>query len=117
MRAPDCAATKAVGKPIKAPDTAAVLTMVRRVCMDAILAYEEAIERVEDLAEFPAHYCRALMLVGCSENTPAGDDQGYNFGGVIDDPYMGEIDQTVNPRRPDGPSTEFLIIADDFGSP
>ena len=41
----------------------------------------------------------------------------FDFGGVFDDTYAGEIDRTIVPRRPDGPPNIILIIADDLGWP
>ena len=57
------------------------------------------------------------VLAGCSEQGSEGDSNGYNFGGVFDETYAGEIDRTVEPRRPDGPPNVVLIIADDLGWP
>ncbi|MEO1221660.1 MAG: sulfatase-like hydrolase/transferase, partial [Pseudomonadota bacterium] len=59
----------------------------------------------------------ALLLVGCGENAPEEHAQGYDFGGVFDDTYAGEVDRVVTPRRPDGPPNVVLIIADDLGWP
>ena len=68
-----------------------------------------------------------LALAGCSvpETNPevvepaaaAESEEAFDFGGVFDDTYAGEIDRTVTPRRPDGPPNVVLIIADDLGWP
>ncbi|MDJ0641915.1 MAG: sulfatase-like hydrolase/transferase [Erythrobacter sp.] len=58
-----------------------------------------------------------LLLVGCGEAAEENGDTGYDFGGVFDETYAGEIDRTVKPRRPDGPPNVVLIIADDLGWP
>ena len=60
----------------------------------------------------------ALGLAACqiqpkeNKTSPA-----FDFGGVFDETYAGEIDRTVIPRRPDGPPNVVLIIADDLGWP
>lgn len=59
----------------------------------------------------------ALSLAGCSETAGDESSDAYDFGGVFDDTYAGEIDRTVEPRRPDGPPNVVLIIADDLGWP
>lgn len=41
----------------------------------------------------------------------------FDFDGVFDETYAGEIDRSVTPRRPDGPPNIVLIIADDLGWP
>ncbi len=58
----------------------------------------------------------ALTLSACAQ-TPAGKSAAFDFGGVFDDTYAGEIDRTVVPRRPEGPPNVVLIIADDLGWP
>jgi len=58
-----------------------------------------------------------LTLSGCSDKDSETGSESYNFGGVFDDTYAGEIDRTVVPRRPDGPPNVVLIIADDLGWP
>lgn len=59
----------------------------------------------------------ALLLAGCAETEGDAGSDAYDFGGVFDDTYAGEIDRTVEPRRPDGPPNVVLIIADDLGWP
>ena len=62
----------------------------------------------------------SLALAGCAEKTSKKDaakTDAFDFGGVFDDTYAGEIDRTVVPRRPDGPPNVVLIIADDLGWP
>lgn len=61
----------------------------------------------------------AAGLLAWASGTPAAgqEAEGYDFGGVFDDTYAGEIDRTVVPRRPDGPPNVVLIIADDLGWP
>lgn len=56
-----------------------------------------------------------LLAVGCASVEPS--QEAFDFGGVFDDTYAGEIDRTVEPRRPDGPPNVVLIIADDLGWP
>lgn len=58
----------------------------------------------------------ALVLATCKYKQVEGVDP-FDFGGVFDDTYAGEIDRTVIPRRPDGPPNVVLIIADDLGWP
>jgi len=58
-----------------------------------------------------------LSLSGCAQNGSEETSDGYDFGGVFDETYAGEIDRTVEPRRPDGPPNVVLIIADDLGWP
>jgi len=69
----------------------------------------------------PAPILVSLTLLGlgaCQSNMPAEPIQeAFDFGGVYDDTYAGEIDRTVVPRRPDGPPNVVLIIADDLGWP
>ncbi len=48
---------------------------------------------------------------------PVSTEEAFDFGGVYEDTYAGEIDRTVIPRRPDGPPNIVLIIADDLGWP
>ena len=45
----------------------------------------------------------AAGLLALAGGTPAAgqETEGYDFGGVFDDTYAGEIDRTVIPRRPD----------------
>ncbi len=62
-------------------------------------------------------FAAAVLLAGCAETAEQTDDTGYDFGGVFDETYAGEIDRTVVPRRPDGPPNVVLIIADDLGWP
>ncbi len=60
----------------------------------------------------------ASLLVWASGTPATGQEsEGYDFGGVFDDTYAGEIDRTVIPRRPEGPPNVVLIIADDLGWP
>lgn len=60
----------------------------------------------------------ALGVAGCQTLPPQDErQQAFDFGGVYDDTYAGEIDRTVIPRRPDGPPNVVLIIADDLGWP
>lgn len=60
----------------------------------------------------------ALGLAACQVSAPTGStEDAFDFGGVYDDTYAGEIDRTVIPRRPDGPPNVVLIIADDLGWP
>ncbi|MEM1106711.1 MAG: sulfatase-like hydrolase/transferase [Pseudomonadota bacterium] len=69
------------------------------------------------MARWSAALC-FLAAASCAAN--GGDGQGeaaFDFGGVFDDTYAGEIDRTVVPRRPDGPPNVVLIIADDLGWP
>ena len=56
-------------------------------------------------------------LVGCAQSEPEASESAYDFGGVFDETYAGEIDRSVEPRRPDGPPNVVLIIADDLGWP
>ena len=62
-----------------------------------------------------------LMGLGLSacQSLPTTNEpsEAFDFGGVYDDTYAGEIDRTVIPRRPDGPPNVVLIIADDLGWP
>lgn len=57
------------------------------------------------------------IVSACASEESNDAGTGYNFGGVFDDTYAGEIDRTVEPRRPDGPPNIVLIIADDLGWP
>lgn len=58
------------------------------------------------------------LLSACSASNPSSDeDLPFDFGGVFDETYAGEIDRTVEPRRPDVPPNVVLIIADDLGWP
>ena len=60
----------------------------------------------------------ATLLTACQTTEPPSDiAEAFDFGGVYDDTYAGEIDRTVIPRRPDGPPNVVLIIADDLGWP
>ncbi|MEO1158380.1 MAG: sulfatase-like hydrolase/transferase, partial [Pseudomonadota bacterium] len=60
----------------------------------------------------------ATLLTACQTTaTPNDTKEAFDFGGVYDDTYAGEIDRTVIPRRPDGPPNVVLIIADDLGWP
>ena len=61
----------------------------------------------------------ALLVLGSCQTTQLDTDaqDAFDFGGVYDDTYAGEIDRTVVPRRPDGPPNVVLIIADDLGWP
>lgn len=60
----------------------------------------------------------ALTTAGCQMPPPSDEYQeAFDFGGVYEDTYAGEIDRTVIPRRPDGPPNVVLIIADDLGWP
>ena len=60
----------------------------------------------------------ALCVAGCQSLSPPDESQqAFDFGGVYDDTYAGEIDRTVIPRRADGPPNVVLIIADDLGWP
>lgn len=59
----------------------------------------------------------ALLLATSTATAQQGETSGYDFGGVFEDTYAGEIDRTVVPRRPDGPPNVVLIIADDLGWP
>ena len=59
-----------------------------------------------------------LLLLSCSQTeAPAPAKTPFDFGGVFDETYAGEIDRTVAPRRPEGPPNIVLIIADDLGWP
>lgn len=58
-----------------------------------------------------------LYAVFALSELPARKDEPFDFGGVFDETYAGEIDRTVKPRRPDGPPNVVLIIADDLGWP
>jgi len=62
-----------------------------------------------------------LLAAACSENAavrPSSEAEApFDFDGVFDDTYAGDIDRTVEPRRPDGPPNIVLIIADDLGWP
>lgn len=59
-----------------------------------------------------------FLLSACASaiDSPTATE-AFDFGGVFDDTYAGEIDRTVEPRRPDGPPNVVLIIADDLGWP
>lgn len=57
-----------------------------------------------------------LSACAVSDNTTS-TEEAFDFGGVFDDTYAGEIDRTVVPRRPGGPPNVVLIIADDLGWP
>ncbi|NNU16231.1 sulfatase-like hydrolase/transferase [Parvularcula sp. ZS-1/3] len=64
----------------------------------------------------------ALLLSACEGHEATQPEseaktEAFDFGGVFDDTYAGEIDRTVEPRRPDGPPNVVLIIADDLGWP
>ena len=55
-------------------------------------------------------------LIACQNSAPVSETQeAFDFGGVYEDTYAGEIDRTVIPRRADGPPNVVLIIADDLG--
>ena len=41
----------------------------------------------------------------------------FDFGGVFEETYAGEVDRRVVPKRADGPPNIVLIIADDLGWP
>ena len=59
-----------------------------------------------------------IMVAACSTTDVTGDAaEPFDFDGVYDETYAGEIDRTVVPRRPDGPPNVVLIIADDLGWP
>ncbi|MCR9269379.1 MAG: sulfatase-like hydrolase/transferase [Hyphomonadaceae bacterium] len=59
-----------------------------------------------------------LGFAACQSSGPNnGAQEAFDFGGVYEDTYAGEIDRTVIPRRPDGPPNVVLIIADDLGWP
>ncbi|MDJ0922863.1 MAG: sulfatase-like hydrolase/transferase [Henriciella sp.] len=62
-----------------------------------------------------ASLCLAVSCTTQGDSPPAQD--AFDFGGVFDETYAGEIDRTVTPRRPDGPPNVVLIIADDLGWP
>jgi len=64
-----------------------------------------------------AALCALCVLSACAEEPASQKGEGYDFGGVFDETYAGEIDRTVEPRRPDGPPNVVLIIADDLGWP
>jgi len=57
------------------------------------------------------------VLAGCAQSETEGSESAYDFGGVFDETYAGEIDRIVEPRRPDGPPNVVLVIADDLGWP
>lgn len=60
----------------------------------------------------------AIGLTACQTGSVSNSsDDAFDFGGVYDDTYAGEIDRSVIPRRPDGPPNVVLIIADDLGWP
>lgn len=59
----------------------------------------------------------ALLFSACATGPAPKQKKPFDFGGVFDDTYAGEIDRTVSPRRPDGPPNVVLIIADDLGWP
>lgn len=60
----------------------------------------------------------SFFLIACSLYTSSKQkEDAFDFGGVFDNTYAGEIDRTANPRRPDGPPNIVLIIADDLGWP
>ena len=60
----------------------------------------------------------AATLTACqTAGTLYETEQAFDFGGVYDDTYAGEIDRTVIPRRPADPPNVVLIIADDLGWP
>jgi arylsulfatase A-like enzyme len=72
---------------------------------------------------FASHF-KALLVValfslsGCAVNgTSSETPEAFDFDGVYDETFAGEIDRTVEPRRPDGPPNVVLIIADDLGWP
>ena len=61
-----------------------------------------------------------IALQGCALlglDNDKSRSAAFDFGGVFDDTYAGEIDRTVTPRRPAGPPNIVLIIADDLGWP
>ncbi len=59
-----------------------------------------------------------LILSACTTKFFSGhQDDVFDFDGVFDDTYAGEINRTVVPRRPEGPPNVVLIIADDLGWP
>ncbi len=58
-----------------------------------------------------------IALTSCAGVSERDAEPAFDFGGVFDDTYAGEIDRTVEPRRPDGPPNVVLIIADDLGWP
>ncbi|MEO1662705.1 MAG: sulfatase-like hydrolase/transferase [Pseudomonadota bacterium] len=60
----------------------------------------------------------AIGLSACQTNSDlSSTDDAFDFGGVYEDTYAGEIDRTVIPRRAGGPPNVVLIIADDLGWP
>lgn len=60
----------------------------------------------------------SALLFACNQAGPtAPSDKPFDFGGVFDETYAGEIDRSVEPRRPDGPPNIVLVIADDLGWP
>lgn len=62
-------------------------------------------------------FALASVLVASTGLDAQEKKKAFDFGGVFDDTYAGEIDRTVTPRRPDGPPNVVLIIADDLGWP
>lgn len=59
-----------------------------------------------------------VFLLGCHQDSSTiQPNSSYDFDGVYENTYAGEIDRTVIPRRPDGPPNIVLIIADDLGWP
>ena len=62
-----------------------------------------------------------LGLMNCapsgSETPATSEPKSFDFDGVFDDTYAGDIDRTVISRRPEGPPNIVLIIADDLGWP
>ena len=63
-------------------------------------------------------FLTSSLLIACGQApTVEEETAAFDFGGVFDETYAGEIDRTVEPRRPDGPPNVVLIIADDLGWP
>ena len=51
------------------------------------------------------HWLGVIGLAACTETlTPPDKEEAFDFGGVYEETYAGEIDRTVVPRRPDGPA-------------
>jgi arylsulfatase A-like enzyme len=70
------------------------------------------------LSKYVGVVLSCLGLTACASSPPgARDSDAFDFGGVFDNTYAGEIDRNVAPRRADGPPNIVLIIADDLGWP
>ena len=66
--------------------------------------------------------CSIVAIVALSACASPGTgtnnrSEAFDFGGVFNETAAGQIDRSVQPRRPDGPPNVVLIIADDLGWP